>query len=133
MDTLKLILLILAIGAFLKAIWMLLWPAGVKATVDWWAKMPPAATRLIGIVVIVGGLVLIGLAIARMADAVIAAITVFGTVCVVFGMFYQWPTVFAAMNKPFGSEGKDWAIRTVGGVLLLVALFLAYICLRQGV
>ena len=132
MDTLKLILLILAIAAFLKAIWMLLWPAGVKATVDWWAKMPPPATRMVGVAAVVGGLVLIGLAIARMADAVIAAITMFGTICVVFGMFYQWPAVFAAMNKPFGSGGKDWAIRAAGSVLLLIALLLAYISLRQG-
>jgi hypothetical protein len=132
MEALKLVLLIVAVLALLKAIWLLLWPTGVKSTVDWWLKMPAPASRLIGYLAIVMGLVLIGLAIAKMADPVIAATTVLGTVCVVFGMFYQWPAVFSALNKPFGSEGKDWVIRTTGVVLLVVALLLGYISLRNG-
>ncbi len=130
MDTLRLILLVVMAGALLKAVWMLLWPAGVKATMDWWIKMPLAASRAIGMVVLVAGLILIGLAIVRMGDPVIAAITVLGTVCVVVGMFYQWPSLMAALLKPFGTEGKDWAIRTTGVVVLLFAALLAYICLR---
>jgi protein-S-isoprenylcysteine O-methyltransferase Ste14 len=132
MEALKLILLIVAALALLKAVWLLLWPAGVKSTVDWWLKMPAPASRLIGYGAMAAGLVLIVMAIMKMADPVIAATTVLGTVCVVFGMFYQWPAVFAALNKPFGSEGKDWVIRTTGVVLLVVALLLAYICLRDG-
>jgi hypothetical protein len=132
MDALKIILLIVAALALLKAVWLLLWPAGVKATIDWWLKMPASASRLIGYAAIVGGLILIGLAIVRMADPVIAATTVLGTVCVVLGMFYQWPAVFSALNRPFGSEGKDWVIRATGVALLILALALAFICLRNG-
>jgi hypothetical protein len=40
--------------------------------------------------------------------------------------------VFNALNKPFGSEGKDWVIRATGVVLLVVALLLGYISLRGG-
>lgn len=132
MDTLRLILLVVMAGALLKAVWMLLWPAGVKATMDWWVKMPLSAARSIGIVIMAVGLVLIGLAIVRMGDPVIAAVTVLGTLCVVVGMFYQWPNLVTTLLKPFGTEGKDWAIRTAGTVILLVAALLAYICLRSG-
>jgi uncharacterized protein YjeT (DUF2065 family) len=132
MEALKNILLIFAALCLLKSIWLLLWPAGVKSTVDWWSKMPAAASRLFGYGAMVAGLILIGMAIVEMGKPVVAATTLLGTVCVVLGMFYQWPAVLGALNKPFSSEGKDWVIRTAGVVLLVVALVLGYICLGTG-
>ena len=135
MNALRTVILVVAVAALLKSVWMLLWPNGVKATVDWWGKMPVPAARLLGYSAMVAGLVLLGAAVAQMHRPVLAASTVLGTVWVVFGMLYQWPPVFAAMNRPFGPEGKDWIIRAFGVALLLLALVLGYICyleLRAG-
>ncbi len=128
-SILSVILLIAAALALLKAIWMLAWPAGFKSTVDWWSKMPLPAARALGAMTILAGLALIGLAIARMGDPVIAIATILGAMLILAGLFYQWPgTLFPLVTKPFGLEGKNWVIRACGAVtLLVVALLLAYV------
>jgi hypothetical protein len=136
MDTpLHVILLIVAVLALLKATWMLIWPAGFRATVDWWTKMPVPAARLLGATAILAGLALVGLAIAEMGDPVIAIATIVGAMFVLFGLLYQWPgALFPVIAKPFGQEGKNWVIRTCGAVsVVVVVLLIVYVHLHDKV
>ena len=131
METLQVILLVISLVALGKALLLLLAPTTSKRIVEWWVGMPDMVLRTLGLLAILAGCVFIGCAIAEMRDPVIGAVTILGTLFVVGGMLYQWPTVIRALSKPFGINGRTWAVRAVAllaftvAIVLFVVLFLS--------
>jgi len=124
---LRTVVLVAAILALLKGVACLAAPRAMRKTVDWWLRIPADAARAVGVVLIVGGCVLIGLAVLQMRNAVVAAVTVLGTAWFLAGLAYLRPPVLQAIAKPCGTAGPVWSIRVVGAVALIFAFVLLVI------
>ena len=129
MDILRIIVVVVAVLALIKGVWLLAAPGSAQRFVDWWLGMPAGVARQLGILTSIGGLVLIGLAVAAMRNATVAVVTVLGTLWVLAGLIYLWPPALQALGKPFGSAGARWWMRLMGGVALLVGAILLIIYL----
>ena len=128
MEILRTIVLIFAVLALLKGVWMLAFPSGAQQVAAWWLNIPAAVSRQLGVLFIVFGLLLIGWAVRQLQDSVIGAAIVIGAVIMVGGFLYLWPSAIRALGKPFQPEGSKWLMRGLGVLLLMLAgiLFFVY-------
>jgi len=129
MRVLRLIVLVVAIGGLIKGIWMILWPEGAIKVMAWCLDLPERVLRGAGGLLVLAGLGLIGVAVADM-NAVVAVVTILGTVSVLTGIAYQWPSTLRGMTKPWlGARGR-YGMRLFGIVVTVVAGALFFVYMR---
>ncbi|MBT3378699.1 MAG: hypothetical protein HN742_21925 [Lentisphaerae bacterium] len=129
MKILRLIVLITAIGGLIKGAWMILWPGGAIRIMNWWLDLPERILRIAGGAMVLGGLALIGMAVAYM-NVVVAVVTVLGTVAVLAGIAYQWPVALRTVAKPSQGERARYGMRLFGIVIIVVAGGLLFVYMR---
>ena len=122
MSILQVIILILALLMLTKGILMLFFPAASRRLLDWWLQSPPGLLRAAGIAAILVGMGMIGSAVVKMGDPVIATVTIAGTLFVIAGMLYQWPPAVQTLSKPLRAENGIWANRFAGVLALAIAI-----------
>ena len=129
MQILRTIVLVLALASLLKGVWCLVRPDSVQKATDWWLQIPVWVARQLAVLLVLGGVACIGLAVWQMGNAVVATVTILGTVFVLAGLVYFWPALLQAAGKPFGTAGRLWIVRAAGVLALVAAavLFVVYL------
>ena len=129
MEALRLVVLILAIGGLVKGVWMILWPEGAMKMMGWWLDLPERALQAAGGFLVLAGLALIGLAVTHM-NAVVAVVTVFGTISVLTGILYQWPGTLRSVTKPWRGDRGRYGMRLFGILVTIIAGALFFVYMR---
>ena len=124
MQTLRVVVILLAVAGILKGAYGIFWPAKAQKWVDWWLEIPPVAARFAGVVMGVGGAVLIGIVVWHVGHPVLAVSVLVGAIAIAAGFAYQYPTVWRAAYMPFSSRGPTWRVRASAVVALLLAALL---------
>lgn len=132
MATVRTIVLILAILAVVKGLWLLVIPASAQRTVDWWLRIPVVVGRQLGVTLIVAGIILIGVAVAAITELTVAIVIIVGTLWVLAGLLYLYPPILQTVGRPFGVNGPIWLMRAAGAVAVLFAMALLWVYWRGG-
>lgn len=124
----KYLVLIAGIGALIKGLIIVLWPARFKRLVHWWLGLPPKLLRTLGALMVVIGVICVAVAAVHSGNWLIAATIMLGTFFVLGGFLYQVP---GAMRQAAPALLGNAVLARIWGVLaLIIACALLLIALR---
>lgn len=123
----KYVLLIAGLGALIKGIMLVIWPAVFRRIVNWWLGLPVQFLRALGALMIVLGIICVGVAAVHIGNWLLAATIILGTFLIVGGFVYQVPSAMRhAAPALLGSAvlARIWGVVAllIAGALLLIVL-----------